>query len=100
VTILIFAVFKEFEDILARQVCLDNLVQWFEMVVDRCVVTAVRKHGCPVRRVAHHFLLIWVTVGTRVLRDMTIFSAHSFGESSSHSLDQVYFTNRVRDADM
>jgi hypothetical protein len=79
--ILIFSVFKEFEYLLEGQVGLDILVQWFETVVERCVTTAARERGCPVRRVAHHFLLIWVTVGARVLRDLTLTSTNSFGES-------------------
>ncbi|PSN56072.1 hypothetical protein C0J52_05872, partial [Blattella germanica] len=47
-------------------------------LVERCVTSIARERGCPVKRVARHFLLIWVTVGTRVLRDLTLTSTHSF----------------------
>jgi hypothetical protein len=77
---IIFAVFKEFEYLLEGQAGLDILVHWFETVVERFVTAAARERGCPVRQVAHHFLLIWVTVGARVLRDLTLTSTNSFGE--------------------
>ncbi|XP_033607921.1 transcription factor RFX4-like [Cryptotermes secundus] len=73
--------FKEFEYLLERQAGPDKLMQWFETVVERYVTAAARKRGCPVRQIARHFLLIWVTVGTRVLRDLTLASTLSFGES-------------------
>ncbi|KDR21264.1 Transcription factor RFX4 [Zootermopsis nevadensis] len=75
------SLFKEFEYLLESQVGVDILVQWFETVVERCVTTAARERGCPVRRISHHFLLIWVTVGARVLRDLTLTSTNSLGES-------------------
>ncbi|XP_069693695.1 transcription factor RFX4-like [Periplaneta americana] len=80
------SLFKEFEYLLENQVGLDILVQWFETVVDRCVTSAARERGCPVRRIARHFLLIWVTVGARVLRDLTLTSTHSFGSFHMLSL--------------
>jgi hypothetical protein len=87
-------VFKEFEDLLEKQAGLDKLVQWFERVVERYVTEAARKRGCPVRQVARHFLLTWVTVGTRVLRDLTLTSTHSFGESSSHICTFLKFLSK------
>ena len=73
--------FKEFEYLLESQVGLDILIQWFETVVERCVTSTARERGCSVKRVARHFLLVWVTVGTRVLRDLTLTSTNSFGQS-------------------
>ncbi|KAJ9574001.1 hypothetical protein L9F63_008598, partial [Diploptera punctata] len=80
-----FSLFKEFEYLLESQVGLDILIQWFETVVERCVTSTARERGCSVKRVARHFLLLWVTVGTRVLRDLTLTSTNSFG--SFHMLN-------------
>jgi hypothetical protein len=74
-------VFKEFEYLLEKKAGPDTLVQWFKKVVERYVINAAKKRRCPVRQVARHFLLTWVTVGTRVLRELTVSSMPSIGES-------------------
>ena len=73
-------VYKEFEQLLEDQAPLEAYTEWLDSMVQRCVITpSIRRPG-TLRRVARQFLLMWSCFGTRVIRDMTLHSAPSFGE--------------------
>uniref|UniRef100_UPI0035901184 transcription factor RFX4-like n=1 Tax=Myxine glutinosa TaxID=7769 RepID=UPI0035901184 len=77
--VLIEALYQEFEQLLEDQAPMESYIEWLDSMVDRCVVKpASRKRGC-LRRAARQFLLMWSCFGTRIIRDMTLHSAPSFG---------------------
>uniref|UniRef100_A0A8C4WZM2 Regulatory factor X, 4 n=1 Tax=Eptatretus burgeri TaxID=7764 RepID=A0A8C4WZM2_EPTBU len=77
--VLIEALYQEFEQLLEDQAPMESYIEWLDSMVDRCVVKpASCKRGC-LRRAARQFLLMWSCFGTRIIRDMTLHSAPSFG---------------------
>nr|XP_022346143.1 transcription factor RFX4-like isoform X1 [Crassostrea virginica] len=78
----------EFEQLLEDQAPLQSYVEWMDNMVDRCVVQPAKKCPGMVRRSARQFLLMWSCFGTRIIRDMTLHSAPSFG--SFHLLHLMF----------
>ena len=72
--------YNEFERLLEEGAPLEAYSEWLEAMVERCVLLGARKSKAPVHKVAHAFLLTWSCFGTRVIRDMTLHSAPSFGK--------------------
>ncbi|XP_041372844.1 transcription factor RFX4-like [Gigantopelta aegis] len=84
----IFTLCTEFEKLLEDQAPMESYIEWLDSMVDRCVVQpGFRKPGC-LRRIARQFLLMWSCFGTRIIRDMTLHSAASFG--SFHLLHLMF----------
>ncbi|MPC37855.1 Transcription factor RFX4 [Portunus trituberculatus] len=81
-------VYNEFERLLEEGAPLEAYSEWLEAMVERCVLLGARKSKAPVHKVAHTFLLTWSCFGTRVIRDMTLHSAPSFG--SFHLLHLMF----------
>ncbi|MEE6478196.1 hypothetical protein FKM82_011776 [Ascaphus truei] len=76
---LIMQLYQEFDHLLEEQSPIESYIDWLDSMVDRCVVkVASKKHG-SLKKIAQQFLLIWSCFGTRVIRDMTLHSAPSFG---------------------
>ncbi|KAJ8391989.1 hypothetical protein AAFF_G00082990 [Aldrovandia affinis] len=78
---LIIQLYQEFDRLLEEQSPIEAYIEWLDSMVDRCVVkvnVAGKRPGC-LKRVAQQFLLMWSCFGTRVIRDMTLHSAPSFG---------------------
>ncbi|XP_007893604.1 transcription factor RFX4 isoform X1 [Callorhinchus milii] len=76
---LIIKLYQEFDHLLEEQSPIESYIEWLDSMVDRCVVkVATKKPGC-LKKVARQFLLMWSCFGTRVIRDMTLHSAPSFG---------------------
>uniref|UniRef100_T1JBP4 RFX-type winged-helix domain-containing protein n=1 Tax=Strigamia maritima TaxID=126957 RepID=T1JBP4_STRMM len=71
--------YREFEILLEEQSSIEAYADWLETMVDRCVVKPGRRHKTSIRRLSRQFLLMWSSFGTRVIRDMTLHSAPSFG---------------------
>ncbi|XP_062581196.1 transcription factor RFX4-like [Saccostrea cucullata] len=78
----------EFEQLLEDQAPLQSYVEWLDNMVDKCVVQYAKKRPGFLRRTARQFLLMWSCFGTRVIRDMTLHSAPSFG--SFHLLHLMF----------
>ncbi|XP_053372718.1 transcription factor RFX4-like [Mercenaria mercenaria] len=57
-------------------------------MIEQCVSKKCKQQGDGTPRVARQFLLMWSCVGTRVIRDMTLHSAPSFG--SFHLLHLMF----------
>ncbi|XP_071515950.1 transcription factor RFX4-like isoform X2 [Panulirus ornatus] len=85
---LITSLYSEFERLLEEGAPLEAYSEWLEGMVERCVLLAARRNKTPVHKVAHSFLLMWSCFGTRVIRDMTLHSAPSFG--SFHLLHLMF----------
>ncbi|XP_046406297.1 transcription factor RFX4-like [Ischnura elegans] len=86
VTQLITGLFHEFEQLLEGQAAIETYVEWLESIIDRCVLhpaNSTMGGSTPcLRHLARKFLLAWTGFGTRVIRDMTLHSAPSFGDQS------------------
>ncbi|CAJ0964697.1 unnamed protein product [Ranitomeya imitator] len=76
---LIIQLYQEFDHLLEEQSPIESYIDWLDSMVDRCVVKVASKKPDSLKRVAQQFLLIWSCFGTRVIRDMTLHSAPSFG---------------------
>ncbi|XP_062403270.1 transcription factor RFX4 isoform X1 [Sardina pilchardus] len=76
---LIIQLYQEFDRLLEDQSPIEAYIEWLDSMVDRCVVKEAGKRPGSLRRVAQQFLLMWSCFGTRVIRDMTLHSAPSFG---------------------
>ncbi|XP_023220771.1 transcription factor RFX4-like, partial [Centruroides sculpturatus] len=70
---------KEFESLLEEEGSMEAYVEWLEALVNKCILLPSSNASISVRRLASQFLLTWSAFGTRVIRDMTLHSAASFG---------------------
>ncbi|XP_042903050.1 transcription factor RFX4 isoform X2 [Parasteatoda tepidariorum] len=76
---LILKLGKEFESLLEEEAPIESYTEWLELLVNKCAVHASGRRKGGGRRLARQFLLLWSAFGTRVIRDMTLHSAASFG---------------------
>ncbi|XP_013913594.1 PREDICTED: transcription factor RFX4 [Thamnophis sirtalis] len=76
---LIIQLYQEFDHLLEDQSPIESYIEWLDSMVDRCVVKVAAKRPGYLKKVAPQFLLMWSCFGTRVIRDMTLHSAPSFG---------------------
>ncbi|CAL8356974.1 unnamed protein product [Lota lota] len=76
---LIIHLYQEFDRLLEEQTPIEAYIEWLDSMVDRCVVKVAGKRPGCLKKVAQQFLLMWSCFGTRVIRDMTLHSAPSFG---------------------
>ncbi|KAL7982353.1 hypothetical protein Chor_009951, partial [Crotalus horridus] len=76
---LIIQLYQEFDHLLEEQSPIESYIEWLDSMVDRCVVKVAAKRPGSLKKVAPQFLLMWSCFGTRVIRDMTLHSAPSFG---------------------
>ncbi|MBN3306502.1 RFX4 factor, partial [Amia calva] len=76
---LIIQLYQEFDHLLEEQSPIESYIDWLDSMVDRCVVQVAGKRPGSLKKVAQQFLLMWSCFGTRVIRDMTLHSAPSFG---------------------
>uniref|UniRef100_A0A8C3IFE2 Regulatory factor X4 n=2 Tax=Emydidae TaxID=8476 RepID=A0A8C3IFE2_CHRPI len=76
---LIIQLYQEFDHLLEEQSPIESYIEWLDSMVDRCVVKVAAKRQGSLKKVAQQFLLMWSCFGTRVIRDMTLHSAPSFG---------------------
>ncbi|XP_023657731.1 transcription factor RFX4 isoform X1 [Paramormyrops kingsleyae] len=76
---LIVQLYQEFDRLLEEQSPIESYIEWLDSMVDRCVVKMAGKRSGCLKKVAQQFLLMWSCFGTRVIRDMTLHSAPSFG---------------------
>ncbi|XP_078272673.1 transcription factor RFX4 isoform X1 [Rhinoraja longicauda] len=76
---LIVKLYQEFDQLLEEQSPIESYIEWLDSMVDRCVVKVAASRTGTLKKVARQFLLMWSCFGTRVIRDMTLHSAPSFG---------------------
>ncbi|XP_059165142.1 transcription factor RFX4-like [Physella acuta] len=70
---------NEFEKLLEQHAPIETYMCWLDHVVQTCVVKVSVPTPGPLHRVCRQFLLVWSCFGSRVLRDMTLQGAPSFG---------------------
>uniref|UniRef100_A0A673LVG0 Transcription factor RFX4-like n=1 Tax=Sinocyclocheilus rhinocerous TaxID=307959 RepID=A0A673LVG0_9TELE len=76
---LIIQLYQEFDRLLEDQSPIEAYIEWLDSMVERCVMKVAGKRPGCLKRIAQQFLLMWSCFGTRVIRDMTLHSAPSFG---------------------
>ncbi|XP_064597027.1 regulatory factor X 4-like [Liolophura sinensis] len=85
---IIFNLCKELEQLFEDQAPIESYIAWLDSMVDRCVASPSNRRPGILRKLARQFLLMWSCFGTRVIRDMTLYSAPSFG--SFHLLHLMF----------
>ncbi|KAM4553395.1 transcription factor RFX4 isoform 1-T1 [Fundulus diaphanus] len=104
---LIMHLYQEFDRLLEEQSPIEAYIEWLDSMVDRCVVKVAGKRPGSLKKVAQQFLLMWSCFGTRVIRDMTLHSAPSFGsfhlihlmfdDYVLYLLESLHFQERAND---
>ncbi|XP_070566818.1 DNA-binding protein RFX6-like isoform X2 [Ptychodera flava] len=79
---------NEFEGLLSKQAPIEAYTEWIDSVIDRCVLQPSKENGRPFRERARDFLLTWSFFTSRVMRDLTLHSAASFG--SFHLIHMMF----------
>ncbi|KAL5019481.1 hypothetical protein ScPMuIL_002373 [Solemya velum] len=85
---IIFNLCGEFERLIEEQAPIEMYIKWLDCMIESCVIQPSQRHPGSLRRIARQFLLMWTCFGTRVIRDMTLHSAPSFG--SFHLLHLMF----------
>ncbi|KAL4228604.1 regulatory factor X [Mactra antiquata] len=83
-----FDLARDFEILLEDQSPLESYIEWLDNMVEQCVTKKCRQQPNGTPKIARQFLLMWSCIGTRVIRDMTLHSAPSFG--SFHLLHLMF----------
>ncbi|XP_068732820.1 regulatory factor X 4-like isoform X2 [Montipora capricornis] len=76
---LIYDHFKEFTQLLEQQATIDQYAEWASSMVNRCISKQVEKTGKTFKECSRHFLLKWSFFSVKIVRELTLHSAHSFG---------------------
>nr|XP_006821615.1 PREDICTED: DNA-binding protein RFX6-like [Saccoglossus kowalevskii] len=79
---------NEFESLLNKQAPLEAYTEWIDSLIDRCVLETTKENAKPFRERARQFLLHWSFFTSRVMRDLTLRSAPSFG--SFHLIHMMF----------
>ncbi|XP_064479593.1 transcription factor RFX4-like [Ornithodoros turicata] len=75
----IYRLAKEFESYLEDETPIEGYMEWMEALVNKTVAIPCMEKSLPARRLARQFLLTWSAFGSRVIRDMTVHGAATFG---------------------
>lgn len=71
--------FKEFTQLLEQQATIDQYAEWAANLVNRCIAKQVEKTGKTYKECSRDFLLKWSFFSIKIVRELTLHSAHSFG---------------------
>ncbi|KAH9492829.1 regulatory factor X, 4 (influences HLA class II expression) [Bulinus truncatus] len=69
----------QFEKLLDEQATTEAYIEWLENMIESCVLKVSARRRRSLKKISRQFLLMWSCFGTRVIRDMTLHSAPSFG---------------------
>ncbi|XP_061669171.1 DNA-binding protein RFX6 isoform X2 [Syngnathoides biaculeatus] len=73
------AVFKELKELLRKNATVESFIEWLDTVVEHKVVKPGKQSGRSVKKRAQDFLLRWSFFGARVMHNLTLNNAASFG---------------------
>lgn len=76
---LVYEYYKEFTQLLDQQATIDQYAEWASSLVNRCVLKQVEKTGKTYKECSKVFLLKWSFFSIKIVRELTLHSAHSFG---------------------
>ncbi|XP_056150103.1 DNA-binding protein RFX6 [Lampris incognitus] len=73
------AIFQELKDLLKKNATVESFIEWLDTVVEQKVIKPGKQSGRSVKRRAQDFLLRWSFFGARVMHNLTLNNASSFG---------------------
>ncbi|KAJ7341872.1 hypothetical protein JRQ81_007507 [Phrynocephalus forsythii] len=72
-------VFQELKDLLKKNATVESFIEWLDTVVEQRVVKTSKQNGRSLKKRAQDFLLKWSFFGARVMHNLTLNNASSFG---------------------
>ncbi|MBN3303242.1 RFX6 protein, partial [Amia calva] len=72
-------VFQELKDLLKKNATVESSIEWLDTVVEHRVIKPSKQNGRSLKRRAQDFLLKWSFFGARVMHNLTLNNATSFG---------------------
>ncbi|XP_069461341.1 DNA-binding protein RFX6 [Ambystoma mexicanum] len=71
--------FQELKDLLKKNATVESSIEWLDNVVEQRVIKASKQNGRSLKKRAQDFLLKWSFFGARVMHNLTLNNASSFG---------------------
>ncbi|XP_053566783.1 DNA-binding protein RFX6 [Bombina bombina] len=71
--------FQELRDLLKKNATVESFIEWLDNVVEQKVIKASKQNGKSLKKRAQDFLLKWSFFGARVMHNLTLNNATSFG---------------------
>uniref|UniRef100_A0A8C2IQV1 DNA-binding protein RFX6 n=1 Tax=Cyprinus carpio TaxID=7962 RepID=A0A8C2IQV1_CYPCA len=71
--------FQELKDLLRKNATVESFIEWLDSVVEQKVIKPSKQNGRSVKKRAQDFLLKWSFFGARVMHNLTLNNATSFG---------------------
>ncbi|ETE71679.1 DNA-binding protein RFX6, partial [Ophiophagus hannah] len=72
-------VFQELKDLLKKNATVESFIEWLDTVIEQRVIKASKQNGRSLKKRAQDFLLKWSFFGARVMHNLTLNNASSFG---------------------
>ncbi|KAI4539428.1 hypothetical protein MG293_010820, partial [Ovis ammon polii] len=72
-------VFQELKDLLKKNATVEAFIEWLDTVVEQRVIKTSKQNGRSLKKRAQDFLLKWSFFGARVMHNLTLNNAPSFG---------------------
>uniref|UniRef100_A0A667YZF7 DNA-binding protein RFX6 n=1 Tax=Myripristis murdjan TaxID=586833 RepID=A0A667YZF7_9TELE len=73
------AVFQELKELLKKNATVESFIEWLDTVVEQKVIKPGKQSSRSVKKRAQDFLLRWSFFGARVMHNLTLNNASSFG---------------------
>ncbi|XP_070595678.1 DNA-binding protein RFX6 [Erythrolamprus reginae] len=71
--------FQELKDLLKKNATVESFIEWLDTVIEQRVIKASKQNGRSLKKRAQDFLLKWSFFGARVMHNLTLNNASSFG---------------------
>uniref|UniRef100_A0A6Q2ZAP7 DNA-binding protein RFX6 n=1 Tax=Esox lucius TaxID=8010 RepID=A0A6Q2ZAP7_ESOLU len=71
--------FQELKDLLKKNATVESFIEWLDTVVEQKVIKPGKQNGRSIKKRAQDFLLKWSFFGARVMHNLTLNNATSFG---------------------
>ncbi|XP_073485230.1 DNA-binding protein RFX6 [Aquarana catesbeiana] len=71
--------FHELKDLLKKNATVESFIEWLDNVVEQRVIKMSKQSGKSLKKRAQDFLLKWSFFGARVMHNLTLNNASSFG---------------------
>ncbi|XP_011610172.2 DNA-binding protein RFX6 [Takifugu rubripes] len=72
-------VFQELKELLRKNATVESFIEWLDSVLEHKVIKPGKQSGRSVKKRAQDFLLRWSFFGARVMHNLTLNNASSFG---------------------
>uniref|UniRef100_A0A3P8SXM0 DNA-binding protein RFX6 n=1 Tax=Amphiprion percula TaxID=161767 RepID=A0A3P8SXM0_AMPPE len=72
-------IFQELKELLRKNATVESFIEWLDSVVEHKVIKPGKQSGRSVKKRAQDFLLRWSFFGARVMHNLTLNNASSFG---------------------